>query len=412
MSVFIDIKDLSVGFDDVDVLKNVNLTIDEGESVGILGKSGAGKSILMHVLRGVEKFEKISGQVVYHIAQCESCELVEPPSKAGTSCRKCNGELKPISADFVTLPLHDPLRRAVTRRLAIMLQRTFALYGDDRVIVNVMNALTEIGESGPTAIHKAADLLDQVNLSHRLMHVARELSGGEKQRVVLARQLVKDPMMLLADEPTGTLDPKTAQLVHESIMNAGKNYNMSLVITSHWPQVIEELSDKAIWIEDGEILAAGDPKAVCSKFMEQVSVIEKHEIEIGESIIKVNNLKMKYFSLDRGIVNAVDGIDFNVREGEIFGLIGVSGAGKTTTSKIITGLLQPTEGEVYIRVGDEWVDMTILGVHGKGRATKYIGVLHQEYSLYPHRNIIDNLTESIGLELPHELESAKQSLPL
>jgi methyl coenzyme M reductase system subunit A2 len=237
--------------------------------------------------------------------------------------------------------------------------------------------------------------------------VARELSGGEKQRVVLARQLVKDPMMLLADEPTGTLDPKTAELVHESIMNAGKHFNMSLVITSHWPHVIEELSDKAIWIEDGEILAEGDPKAVCSQFMEQVATIEKREIEVGEPIIKVNNLKMKYFSLDRGIVNAVDGIDFDVHEGEIFGLIGVSGAGKTTTSKIITGILQPTEGDIHIRVGDEWVDMTILGFHGKGRATKYIGILHQEYSLYPHRNIIDNLTESIGLELPHELGERK-----
>lgn len=407
MSVFIEIKNLSVGFDDVDVLKNINLTINEGESVGILGKSGAGKSILMHVLRGVEEFEHISGQVLYHIVQCEKCGQVEPPSKHGIPCSKCGGKLTKKTADFVTLSMHDPLRRAITRRVAIMLQRTFALYGDERVIVNVMNAMTEIGESGPAAIHKAADLLDQVHLSHRMMHVARELSGGEKQRVVLARQLVKDPMLLLADEPTGTLDPKTAQLVHESIMETLRNYNMSLVITSHWPQVVELLANKAIWLEEGEIIAKGEPKSVSGKFMEQVSAIEKHEIKIGEPIIKVKNLKMKYFSLDRGIVNAVDGVDFEVHEGEIFGLIGVSGAGKTTTSKIITGLLQPTEGEVSVRVGDEWVDMTVLGVNGKGRATKYIGLLHQEYSLYPHRNIIDNLTESIGLDLPHELGERK-----
>lgn len=407
MSVLIEIKDLSVGFDDVDVLKNINLTINEGESVGVLGKSGAGKSILMHVLRGVEEYERISGQVLYHVALCDKCNLVEPPSKVGGTCPKCGGKLKAETADFVGLPLHDPLRKAISRRLAIMLQRTFALYGDERVIVNVMNALTEIGEKGPAAIHKAADLLDQVNLSHRMMHIARELSGGEKQRVVLARQLVKDPMMLIADEPTGTLDPKTAQLVHEGIVNAAKEYNMSLVITSHWPKVIEELSNKAIWLEEGEIVAEGDPQTVSARFMEQAGVIEKHDIEIGDTIIKARSLKMKYFSLDRGIVNAVDGIDFDVREGEIFGVIGVSGAGKTTTSKIITGLLQPTEGDIDIRIGDEWVDMKILGVNGKGRATKYIGMLHQEYSLYPHRNIIDNLTESIGLELPHELGERK-----
>lgn len=407
MSVFIEIKDLSVGFDGTNVLNNINLTINEGESIGILGKSGAGKSILMHVLRGVEEFEHITGQVLYHLGYCKRCNLVEAPSKVGTPCRKCGGTLEPLTADLVSLPLHDPLRKAITRRNAIMLQRTFALYGDERVIVNVMNALTEIGEKGPTAIHKAADLLDQVHLSHRMMHIARELSGGEKQRVVLARQLVKDPFLLIADEPTGTLDPKTAKLVHESIMEAVKEYKMSLVITSHWPHVIQELSDKAILIEEGDILAKGDPKTVALQFMEQVSEIKKGEIIIGEPLIKVHNLKMKYFSLDRGVVNAVDGINLEVREGEIFGLIGVSGAGKTTTSKIITGLLQPTEGEINIRIGDDWIDMKVMGVNGKGRATKYIGVLHQEYSLYPHRNIIDNLTEAIGLELPHELGERK-----
>jgi len=69
-----------------------------------------------------------------------------------------------------------------------------------------------------------------------MMHNCKELSGGEKQRVVLARQLVKSPIILLADEPTGTLDPKTADLVHESIVNATKNFNMTLIITSHWPK--------------------------------------------------------------------------------------------------------------------------------------------------------------------------------
>ena len=407
MSFFIEIKNLSLGFNDVDVLKNINLTIDEGETIGILGRSGAGKSILMHVLRGVEEFEKISGQVLYHFALCNECGYVEPPRKIGDPCPKCNAILSEKTVDFVTLPIHDPIRKAISRRLAIMLQRTFALYGDDRVIVNVMNSLTEIGEKGPTAIHKAADLLDQVNLSHRMMHIARELSGGEKQRVVLARQLVKDPMMLLADEPTGTLDPKTAELVHKSIKNAVKNYQMSLVITSHWPQVIEELSDKAIWIDEGEIVDEGDPKTVCANFMKQVTAVKKTDVEVGEPIVKVDKLRMNYFSLDRGVVNAVDNIKFDVKEGEIFGLIGVSGAGKTTTSKIITGVLAPTDGDVDVRIGDEWIDMTIKGPHGKGRASKYIGVLYQEYSLYPHRNIIDNLTEAIGLELPHELGERK-----
>lgn len=408
MTLFIEIKNLRVGFDGVDVLKDINLEIKEGEILGILGKSSAGKSILLHVLRGVEEFNDISGNVIYHLAQCSGCGFIEKPSKIGTACPKCQEAFTKLDVDFITLPLHDPLRRDITRRIAIMLQRTFALYGDERVIVNVMNALQEINEMGPNAIHKAADLLDQVNLSNRMMHIARELSGGEKQRVVLARQLVKSPILLLADEPTGTLDPKTAELVHESILTASKNFNMSLIITSHWPKIIEELSHRALWLDEGKIIMIGKPSEVASAFMKEVGTIgEQEEVEIGETMIRARNLQMTYFSLDRGIVRAVNDISFDINEGEIFGIIGVSGAGKTTTSKIISGLLRPTSGSIDVRIGDEWIDLTQLGSDKKGRATKYIGVLHQEYSLYPHRNVINNLTESIGLDLPFELGERK-----
>src|SRR3970040_933197 len=158
-------------------------------------------------------------------------------------------------------------------------------------------------ELGPSAINKAADLLDQVNLSNRMMHIARELSGGEKQRVVLARQLVKNPILLLADEPTGTLDPKTAELVHETILNATKKFNMSLIITSHWPKVIEELAHRALWLDDGKIIMMGEPAEVSSAFMKEVGEIgEQEKVEIGKPIIRAHDLHMTYFSLDRGIV--------------------------------------------------------------------------------------------------------------
>src|SRR4030067_1597366 len=303
MTLFIEIKNLRVGVYGVDVLKDITININEGEILGILGKSSAGKSILMHVLRGVEEFNNISGNVLYHLAQCSKCGFIEKPSKVGFACTRCNGNFEKLIADFVTLPLHDPLRRDITRRIAIMLQRTFALYGDERVIVNVMNALQEIDDMGTNAIHKAADLLDQVNLSNRMMHIARELSGGEKQRVVLARQLVKNPMLLLADEPTGTLDPKTAELVHESIINATKKYNMSLIITSHWPKVIEELSHRAILIDEGKIIMEGKPHEVATAFMKEVGELgEQEKVEIGKPVIRARELKMTYFSLDRGIV--------------------------------------------------------------------------------------------------------------
>lgn len=405
MAPFIEIRDLTVRFGEVEALRNVNLVIEEGEAVGILGRSGSGKSVLMHVLRGVESFPGLSGSIIYHVARCKACRHVEPPSHVGEKCR-CGGVLEPFDADFVKLDLNDPLRRDIVRRIAIMLQRTFALYGDERVIVNVMRAVEESGDS--ISVHRAADLLDEVNLSHRMMHVARELSGGEKQRVVLARQLAKSPMVLLADEPTGTLDPATAEVVHESIRNAVKDFRMTLIITSHWEDVMVTLTDRAILLDGGEIKAIGDPKEVAAQFRAMAGELGKREaVEVGEPVIRVRDLSKRYISIDRGVVKAVDNVSFEVMEGEIFGLVGVSGGGKTTLSKLISGIITPTLGNAYVRVGDDWVDMTVLGSEGRGRATKYIGVLHQEYTLYPSRSVLDNLTEAIGLALPFELAERK-----
>jgi methyl coenzyme M reductase system subunit A2 len=405
LAPFIEIRDLTVRFGDVVALRNINLVIEEGESVGILGRSGSGKSVLMHVLRGVESFPGLSGSVIFHVARCEKCHHVEPPSHTGNKC-KCGGVLLPFDADFVALDINDPLRRDIVKRIAIMLQRTFALYGDERVIVNVMRAVEETGDT--MSVHVAADLLDEVNLSHRLMHVARELSGGEKQRVVLARQLAKSPMVLLADEPTGTLDPATAKVVHESIKRAVRDFKMTLIITSHWEDVMVELTQRAILLDQGEIKAEGKPKDVAAQFLAMAGELGKREdVVVGAPVVKANGLAKRYISIDRGVVKAVDDVSLEINEGEIFGLVGVSGGGKTTLSKMLSGIITPTGGSVSVRVGDEWVDMTVLGSNGRGRATKYIGILHQEYTLYPSRSVIENLTEAIGLSLPFELAERK-----
>jgi methyl coenzyme M reductase system subunit A2 len=405
LAPFIEIRDLTVRFGDVVALRNINLVIEEGESVGILGRSGSGKSVLMHVLRGVESFPGMSGSVIFHVARCNKCRHVEPPSHTGEKC-KCGGVLEHFDADFVTIDINDPLRRDIVRRIAIMLQRTFALYGDERVIVNVMRAVEETGDT--MSVHVAADLLDEVNLSHRLMHVARELSGGEKQRVVLARQLAKSPMVLLADEPTGTLDPATAKVVHESIKRAVHDFKMTLIITSHWEDVMVELTQRAILLDQGEIKAEGKPKDVAAQFLAMAGELGVREkVEVGAPIIKANGLSKRYISIDRGVVKAVDNASLEINEGEIFGLVGISGGGKTTLSKMLSGIITPTGGSISVRVGDDWVDMTVLGPNGRGRATKYIGILHQEYTLYPSRSVIENLTEAIGLSLPFELAERK-----
>ncbi|MDD4484313.1 MAG: methyl coenzyme M reductase system, component A2, partial [Methanoregula sp.] len=271
----------------------------------------------------------------------------------------------------------------------------------------------DINYPADKAVNRAADLIDQVRLSHRMMHIARDLSGGEKQRVVLARQLAKDPALLFADEPTGTLDPETAKVVHAMLSEAAKANTMGMVVTSHFSQVIEDMAHTAILLSEGKIAAMGEPKKVVKEFTRGAKEDEREEVpEFGRTILSARDVAKRYISADRGVVRAVNVVSFDVAEKEIFGIIGKSGAGKTTLSRIIAGIIEPTSGEMNVRIGDDWVDMTKPGITERGRAKEYIGLLHQEYDLYPHRTVIDNLTDAIGLEFPKELAIRKAVITL
>lgn len=408
---FISVNDLCMDFDDTRVLNNVSFEIPEGEIIGVIGRSGAGKSVLMHLLRGVEN-PPTKGSIIYHMAACNHCQYMDVQSRAGKNCPECGGDLVAVDVDLWD-DKSNGMRSRVMNRTAIMFQRTFALYGDDRVIENVLHALDDIRYPQEHAVNRAADLIDQVRLSHRMMHIARDLSGGEKQRVVLARQLAKNPAMLFADEPTGTLDPETANLVHAMLLEAATKNRMGMVVTSHFSQVIEDMANRAILLADGEIAAIGAPKKVIQSFAKDYQEMEESApVEIGGTILQARDVVKRYISVDRGVVKAVNNVSFEVAQKEIFGIIGKSGAGKTTLSRIISGIIEPTSGEMNILIGDDWVDMTKPGIDQRGRAKEYIGLLHQEYDLFPHRNVLDNLTDSIGLEFPKELAMRKAIVTL
>jgi len=408
---FISVQDLCMDFDGSRVLNKLSFEIPEGEIMGVIGRSGAGKSVLMHLLRGVEQ-PPTSGSIIYHMAACNRCTFMNVQSRAGMKCPECGGDLVAVDVDLWD-DRSNGMRSRVMNRTAIMFQRTFALYGDDRVIENVLHALDDIRYPQEHAISRAADLIDQVRLSHRMMHIARDLSGGEKQRVVLARQLAKNPSMLFADEPTGTLDPETARLVHGMLTDAAKKNSMGMVVTSHFSQVIEDMANRAMLLVDGEIASIGSPKTVIRAFAKDFHEIDESiPVELGEKILSARDVTKRYISVDRGVVKAVNMATFDVAKKEIFGIIGKSGAGKTTLSRIISGIIEPTSGEMNVLIGDDWVDMTKPGIDQRGRAKEYIGLLHQEYDLFPHRTVLDNLTDSIGLEFPKELAVRKAVITL
>ena len=107
------------------------------------------------------------------------------------------------------------------------------------------------------------------------------------------------------------------------------------------------------------------------------------------------------------MVKAVDGVSLTINQGEIYGIVGLSGSGKTTLTRMMIGLTEPSAGELEIKLGDDWIDMKKPGPLNRGRVTPYLGLLHQEYSLYPHRDILGNLTDAISLNLPAEFAKIK-----
>ncbi len=408
---FISVRDLCMDFDDTRVLNNVSFEIPEGEIMGVIGRSGAGKSVLMHLLRGVEQ-APTNGSIVYHMAACNHCTFMDVQSRAGSKCPECGGDLVAVDVDLWD-EKSDGMKSRVMNRTAIMFQRTFALYGDDRVIENVLHALDDINYPQDQAINRAADLIDQVRLSHRMMHIARDLSGGEKQRVVLARQAGKEPGDALcrrtywhARPGDRTPGPRDAHRCSKEEHDGNDRYLALLQ------------RDRG----DGTPCdTAGQRRDRDYRFPEGCDpsfAKDYHEIEesappdFGGTILSARDVSKRYISVDRGVVKAVNQVTFDVARKEIFGIIGKSGAGKTTLSQIIAGIIEPTSGEINVRIGEDWVDMTKPGIEERGRAKEYIGLLHQEYDLYPHRTVIDNLTDSIGLEFPKELAVRKAVITL
>ena len=205
----------------VEVLKGTSLYVAKGERVAIVGRSGTGKSTLLHVLGGLDRPETgevlIDGRPLYAVSQ------------------RTRTALRAAKIGFVFQSYHLLSEMDVTENVMLP-----AMTGAVKLTRKEMR-------------QRALNLLDQVGLADRATHMPLELSGGEQQRVALARALITDPALILADEPTGNLDRLTGAQIMELLFGLSCTRDLALVMVTHSPETAA-LCDRVLELHDGLLL--------------------------------------------------------------------------------------------------------------------------------------------------------------
>ena len=217
-------KNIHKSYGDLEVLKGVDLEIKTGEIVSIVGESGAGKSTLLQILG--------------------TLDLPTNSTKYGT-------QLSVANQSFIEMNDKE-ISKFRNQNIGFVFQH-HQLLPEFTALENVLMPTRISGKNEKESLDKAFQLFEELHIAHRVDHKPKELSGGEAQRVAVARALINSPKIIFADEPTGNLDSKNADALHQLFFDLRDKYNQTFVIVTHNKDLAER-TDRKLVMKDGLIL--------------------------------------------------------------------------------------------------------------------------------------------------------------
>ena len=330
---------LNIKSNDKEILKNINFDISTSEIVSLIGESGSGKSLTaLSIIRLLEKSCIIkSGRIIFknqNILALEEKEMrVIRRNEISMIFQEPMRSLNPV------MTIYDQIKESYVNQKNINLQK------------EIIKNLNSVGITDAERVVKL---------------YPHQLSGGMKQRVMIAMAIACKPKLLIADEPTTSLDVTIQKQVLDLLSKLREELNMAILFITHDLAVASEISDKIIVMKDGKVLENSlsrdffeNPKNDYSKsLLNSTNYVKKLKFENSSDnntkVLDVKNLKVyfkeksSFFGSGKKILKAVDDISISINEGTTHAIVGESGSGKTTVAKAIMGLTKISSGKINI----------------------------------------------------------------
>jgi peptide/nickel transport system ATP-binding protein len=331
----------------VHVLKDINLTVNRGDTLGIVGESGSGKTVLVRSVLGIgpKASKVVEGSIAF-----DGQDITALPEKDWTKIRGIR----------ISMIFQDPMT---------YLNPLFTIGQQISDVIAAHEKAAGHGVSSKAARRtRTEDLLDQVGLPNPAMlfdQYPHQLSGGMRQRVLIAMALSGKPDLLIADEPTTALDVTVQAQVLDLINSLVAKLNLTVIMISHDIGAIATIAKRCAVMYKGEIVEQGLTSDILSapqheytkRLLAAVPDIDTAAAKVAAEpspgkpakpgiLLEAIDLRKVYRSQSGTEVTAVDSINLSVATGEIFGVVGESGSGKSTLARMLLRLIEPTSGDI------------------------------------------------------------------